>query len=282
MKLFSYIKLLRPANMLMIAFGVGLGFWLAHAGAHLHMLVLLIVAAMCAGGFGNVVNDIADIATDRVSHPKRPLAAGEISKSSAVAFAILCAGAAVMSAFFASWQHGAGTLVPLFLLLLYALFFKGTRLAGNVLVSVLVAYAVIFGGLLGPDINRLFVPAALAFLLNLPREIIKVIQDEPGDRAAGYVTTASLPHPALKVIIALCGLLYAMLVIVPYVTRGFGIVYALACLIAVAPLHIYWSMLFYKSDWRQSAGKISSLIKYEMLCGLLALAMDEALKGSMG
>ena len=282
MKLFSYIKLLRPANTLMIAFGVGLGFWLAHTGGHLYMLVMLLVAAVCAGGFGNVVNDIADIATDRVSHTKRPLATGDISKSNAVIYAVLLACAGTINAFFASWQHGAGTLVPLFLLLLYALFFKGTPLAGNVLVSVLVAYAIIFGGFMGPGLHRLFVPAILAFLLNVPREIIKDIQDEPGDKAAGYVTTASLPHPALKTIIALCGFMYAMLVIVPYVTRGFGIVYALVCLAAVAPLHIYWNMLFYKSDWRQSAGKISALIKYEMICGLLALALDEAAKGLMG
>ena len=279
MKLFSYIKLLRPANMLLIAFATGLGFWLAHAGGHLQRLAMLICAAMCAGGFGNVVNDITDIATDRVSHPKRPLAAGDISKNGAKVFAVLCAGAAAICAFFASWQHGAGALAPLLLLLLYALFFKGTPLAGNVLVSVLVAYAIIFGGLLGPDLERLFVPAILAFLLNVPREIIKDIQDAPGDRAAGYITTASLPRFALKAIIALCGLLYAMLVIVPYVTRGFGIVYALVCLVAVAPLHIWWSMMVYKSDWQKSAGKISSLIKYEMICGLMALALDEAVKG---
>jgi geranylgeranylglycerol-phosphate geranylgeranyltransferase len=282
MKLFSYIKLLRPANMLMIAFAVALGFWLAHAGGHLPRLAMLIIAAMCAGGFGNVVNDIADIATDRVSHPKRPLAAGDISKSGATVFAVFCAGAAVICAFFASWQHGAGALAPLFLLLLYTLFFKGTPLAGNVLVSILVAYAIIFGGLQGPGLHRLLVPAILAFLLNVPREIIKDIQDESGDRAAGYVTTASLPHSVLKAIIAVCGLVYATLVIVPYVTRGFGIVYALVCLAAVAPLHIWWSMLFYKSDWQKSAGRISSLIKYEMICGLLALALDEAVKGLMG
>jgi geranylgeranylglycerol-phosphate geranylgeranyltransferase len=282
MKLFSYIKLLRPVNMLLIAFGVGLGFWLAHAGWHLDKFVLLIVAAVCAGGFGNVVNDIADIATDRVSHPKRPLAAGDISKSGAKVFAVFCAGAAVICAFLVSWQHGAGAIAPLFLLLLYALFFKGTPLAGNVLVSLLVAYAIIFGGLQGPGLHRLFVPAILAFLLNLGREIIKDIQDGPGDRAAGYVTTASLPHSSLKAIITLCGLVYAMLVIVPYVSRGFGIVYALVCLAAVAPLHVYWSWLFYKSDWQQSAGKISSLIKYEMICGLIALALDEAVKGLIG
>jgi geranylgeranylglycerol-phosphate geranylgeranyltransferase len=278
MKFLTYIKILRPGNMLLISVGVGLGFWLAHAAGHLQTLALLIIAAVGAGGFGNVANDIADIATDRVSHPSRPLAKGDISKGSAKFFAFFCAAAAIICGFLSSWQHGIGAIAPLLLLLLYALVFKGTPLAGNILVSALVAYTIVFGGLLGPDVQRLFVPAILAFLLNMPREIIKDVQDEPGDTAAGYVTTASLPHPALRAIIAVCGLLYAMLVIVPYISRGFGIAYALVCLVVVAPLHVYWSWLFYREDFQKSAARISALIKWEMVAGLGAMGVDEIIK----
>jgi len=264
--------------MLMIGVGVALGFWLSHAAGPWQKLILLIAAAIAAGGFGNVVNDISDIATDKISHPSRPLAKGDISKRSSTVFSVLCAAAALICGFLASWQHGIGASVPLVMLLLYALILKGTPLAGNVLVSALVAYTIVFGGLLGPDVQRLYVPAILAFLLNMPREIIKDVQDQPGDRVAGYITSASLSRPALKAIIAVCGLLYAMLVIVPYVSRGFGIAYALVCLIVVAPLHLYWSWLFYRSDFRKSAGKISALIKWEMAAGLGAMAVDEIIK----
>jgi geranylgeranylglycerol-phosphate geranylgeranyltransferase len=277
MDLLSYIKLLRPENILMLACGVGLGFWLSHAGGHLHILLMLMVAAGCAAGFGNVVNDIADIETDRISHPKRPLVSGKIAKKSAHAFSVVLAMSGAITAFFASWLHGIGTVAPLCLLLFYALFFKGTPLAGNILVSLLVAYGLVFGGMLGPELHRLYIPAVLAFLLNLPREIVKDIQDEKGDLAVGYITSAALPRSILKAIISICGVFYAVLVIIPFVCRDFGITYAIACLCTVVPLHLYWIFLLYRSDLKNSAGKISSLIKYEMLCGLAALALDEGI-----
>ncbi len=270
----SYLKLLRPGNLLMLALGVSLGFWLGHAGGHVLTLASLVIAAACAAGFGNVVNDIADISTDKISHPQRPLATGELSAAAAAAFAAALACIGTGAAFLASWQHGIGTLVPLCLLLLYALFFKATPLIGNILVSALVGYGIVFGGLLGAGMHRLAVPAMLAFLLNASREIVKDVQDEKGDRLAGYKTTASLPRPVIKTIVAGCGILYAVLVAVPYLLRDFGIAYGVVCLASVVPLHIYWFILFFKADWELKAGKISSLIKYEMVCGLAALAMD--------
>jgi geranylgeranylglycerol-phosphate geranylgeranyltransferase len=269
-----YIRILRPVNILMLALGVALGFWLSHAPGGPAALVLPVLAAMCAAGFGNVVNDCADVVTDAISHPTRPLVTAELSRRSAKAYAALLAVLALSCGFAASPAHGIGTLAPLMLLLCYALFFKATPLAGNILVSALVAYGPLFGGILGNGLHRLYVPATLAFLLNLSREIVKDIQDLPGDRAAGYVTTASLTAPALKAIIAACGALYALLVFVPFLLQDFGVTYVLVCLIAVAPLHAYWSVLFYRSNVRQTAGKISSLIKYEMLFGLAAMAAD--------
>ncbi len=274
MRLTSYLKLLRPANLLMLALGVGLGFWLGHAPGNALTLAALVIAAACAAGFGNVVNDIADIATDKISHPGRPLATGELPAAAAAAFAAALACMGTAAAFLASWQHGLGALVPLGLLLLYALFFKATPLIGNMLVSVLVGYGIVFGGLLGAGLHRLVVPAILAFLLNTSREIVKDVQDEKGDRLAGLKTTASLPHPVIKTIIAGCGILYAALVAVPFLLHDFGVAYALVCLVAVAPLHLYWCILFFKPDWERTAGTISSLIKYEMACGLAALAVD--------
>ncbi|HMD67658.1 MAG TPA: UbiA family prenyltransferase [Chitinivibrionales bacterium] len=274
----AFVRILRPVNLLMLALGVALGFWLAFAPGGLTALGLLALAAAAAAGFGNVVNDIADIATDRVSHPGRPLASGAMSKNAAIVYATVLAAASAAAAFAVSIPHGAGVVVPLCLLLAYALFFKATPLAGNVLVSLLVAYGIVFGGLLGPGLHRLIAPAVLAFLLNLPREIVKDIQDRQGDAAAGYVTSAALPRRVLTAVIAVCGLLYAVLVTVPFLSRDFGMLYAAICLATVVPLHVRWSLLFYKSDWEKSAARISSLIKYEMLCGLAALALDEGMK----
>jgi 4-hydroxybenzoate polyprenyltransferase len=239
-------------------------------------LFLLVVAAMSCAGFGNIVNDIADIETDRISHPARPLANGEISVSHACVFAAALALISLACSFSVSVPHGIGVVVPLVLLGLYAAFLKGTRILGNVLVSVLVAYGIIFGALMaGGGSFRLFIPAFLAFLLNFPREIIKDVQDLRGDSAAGITTSAVLPSKVLRIIIACCAITYLVLVFTPFIFHQFGMLYALLCLVAVIPLHIYWFVLFCTSDWNKTAGTISSIIKYEMLCGLCALALDQ-------
>jgi len=71
--IFALIKIVRPGNALMTGAAVLLGSWLARSAAPLVSLFLLVAAAMSAVGFGNVINDIVDIETDRVSHPDRPL-----------------------------------------------------------------------------------------------------------------------------------------------------------------------------------------------------------------
>jgi geranylgeranylglycerol-phosphate geranylgeranyltransferase len=275
MKLFPYFRILRIANLLMLGLSVALGFWLSHSPASLLGLGLMIAAAACCAGFGNVVNDIADIETDRISHPNRPLSRNEITVKQASVFAGVLALSAISFSFMVSTIHGIGVLVPLVMLGLYAAFLKGTPVWGNVLVSLLVAYGIIFGGFMAPGLYRLYIPATLAFLLNVPREIIKDVQDMPGDTAAGIKTTASLPEKIIRPLVTICGILYALLVFLPYALHQFGALYGVICLVAVVPLHVYWNILVYKSNWRASSGLVSSLIKYEMLFGLLALALDQ-------
>jgi geranylgeranylglycerol-phosphate geranylgeranyltransferase len=275
MKLSPFLKILRIPNLLMLGLSVVLGFWLSHNPLGLVSLFLLIIASMSCAGFGNVVNDIADIKTDKISHPDRPLGRGEISYRQAVTFAVFLGLASIGCSFAVSMAHGTGVVVPLAMLVLYAAFLKGTPLAGNILVSILVAYGIIFGGLTSEGSYRLFIPALLAFLLNLPREIVKDIQDQPGDTAAGITTSASLPQAMLKMIMTACAAAYVLLVFLPFILHQFGVLYAILCLVAVIPLHVFWFILFCKPGWRKNSASISLLIKYEMLCGLCALALDQ-------
>ncbi|MBN1127581.1 MAG: geranylgeranylglycerol-phosphate geranylgeranyltransferase [Chitinispirillaceae bacterium] len=273
--LIPYVRTARPGNMLMTGAAVCLGFWLSHMTLIPSALALLVIAGMCATAFGNVTNDLRDRATDRISHPDRPLPRGDLVPLHAWLYAAFLALIAVGSALFVSSLHAVATLVPLLLLVLYTRYFKGTPLFGNIVVSLLVAYALLFGGLTGPLFNRLLVPAALAFLLNVIREIIKDLQDEPGDRAAGIATTALLPGPALRAVITVLCLAYAGLLFVPWLSRNFGAVYAIVCAAAALPLHLAWFLLFMRATWRIRLPLLSSLIKIEMVAGLAALALDQ-------
>jgi geranylgeranylglycerol-phosphate geranylgeranyltransferase len=263
----------RPVNGLMAGLSVMLGFWLAQAPRSLMALVLLVVAAFASVSFGNVVNDLHDIATDRISHPERPLATGAIRPAQAWLFALLLTALALLCGFAASVAHGVGTLIPIALLALYARFLKGTPLTGNILVSLLVGYALLFGALRAPLFAQLLAPAGCAFLLNFCREIVKDLQDEAGDRQAGIVTSAALSPALLRGLIAGLGVLYLVLLPVPYLSGAFHAVY-LGIALALIPLHVVWTARLFRPDWRDRLGRVSGLIKLEMLGGLIALAAD--------
>ena len=271
----SYLKIIRPANTLMAAIAVILGAWLSESNAGIRSIILLVIAAISATGFGNVINDIKDIDTDRISHPGRPLPKKEISPDSAVVFAFFLLSFSIANSFLVSKAHCIATVIPLVLLSIYAFFLKGTPFAGNIIVSVLVAYPLVFGGLFEPQMSRLFIPALLAFLLNTAREIAKDFQDAAGDMQAGLKTKAIMPQAAIKSVMLLISASYTALLFVPFFLKQFGMTYALVCAVIVLPLNIYWSILVIKSAWIAHVSKISLILKMEMLAGLAALAIDQ-------
>jgi geranylgeranylglycerol-phosphate geranylgeranyltransferase len=272
--LLPYFKIARVQNVLLTGTAVALGFWLGKSTFPMPALFLLIIAGISVASFGNVINDILDIATDRISHSDRPLPKNEMSLDNARLFAAYLTITSLASAVFISITHLAATTLPLLLLLIYARFLKATPLAGNIVISLLVGYAILYGAFGAPAFNTLLIPAVLAFLLNLVREIIKDIQDEPGDRAAGIVTTAALSDTIIKTIIYAAGTVYLLLLFAPWAMGHFGKIYAGICAAVVLPIQIIWLVIFSKKNWREKLPLFSLLIKLEMAAGLLALAAD--------
>lgn len=269
-----YITLLRPLNAIMSIVGVALGFWIADGHKPLYDLLFLFVATICALGYGNVINDIKDCEGDAINHPQRPLPQGKISKRNAFGYALLLAVISLAAGFGVSKMHGIAVLAPIMLLTLYTLSLKNTPLIGNILISLLVAYTLIFGGIGSARVIILIVPAVLAFQLNLCREIVKDIQDKTGDMQTGVRTTALLPDRILKTILLLLSLFYIPLVFAPVFLAHFGFVYLAVCVIIVLPIHLYWTLAILFKKGVHQAKRISALIKVEMIAGLAALAVD--------
>jgi len=279
----SCLKIARPLNTAIVGCAVLLGMWLTgfaslsvcRNGATVNA-VLLILAAMAAAAYGNAVNDILDVETDRVSHPGRPLVTGAMSVGAAAVFAAALAVLSLGFATAASTFHAAAALIPLMLLTMYSLYIKRTRLAGNVIVAALTAYALLFGGLPHPYTKILFAPALLAFLLNFCRELVKDVQDAEGDKAAGFTTSANLPYPVIRRLLLFAGSAALAAMWVPSLVLGdFGTVYNGVCIAAVLPLHIGWMALAFRKDFDEYAGRIGGILKAEMVAGLAALAADK-------
>jgi geranylgeranylglycerol-phosphate geranylgeranyltransferase len=280
----TYIKITRPLNAAIAGCAALLGMWLTGfaslaelcGGAVTRGALLLAAAAVSAAAYGNVVNDLLDVETDRVSHPGRPLVTGAMRTGAAAVFAAALAALSLACAAAASAFHVTAALIPLALLTLYSIYFKRTRLVGNIIVAALTAYALLFGSLPHPNTKILLVPALLAFLLNFCRELAKDVQDAEGDRAAGFTTSASLPRPVIRWLLILAGGAHLAMMWVPSLILGdFGPIYTGVCLAAALPLHVSWMTLIFRADFDKYAGRMGAILKAEMVAGLSALAADK-------
>jgi geranylgeranylglycerol-phosphate geranylgeranyltransferase len=146
--------------------------------------VALVVAA------AYVLNDVCDLAVDRLNAPHRPIAAGRVSRRAAAVWGaglmvagLAAAAAAARPIFFLVLAAVAATLV------LYDLVSKRLGVGKPLLVAVLMtslyplAYAQA-GGAEGPRAAALPVFAAWMFLTAFGYEVLKDIRDIPGDCAA--------------------------------------------------------------------------------------------------
>jgi len=267
--LLYFFQIMRLPNALIASTGILIGWLYCNNNLAISDLIFRVLAGFFALGYGNIINDIQDIKTDKISHPDRLLPSGKITLRTAVIFAAICLVFSILAGFSASYIIGMATIVPLLLLTVYSLFLKATPFAGNLLVAALTAYTLIFGGL-GDNLEKILYPAILAFLANFAREIVKDLADEEGDKAAGLRTTSSIPLTYVKVAIFLQFIAFATIAPLPFLFGFLGATYMLITASFVAPLHF----LYLKYFGRKEYAKASDVLKVQMLLGLFAVIAD--------
>src|SRR2546428_5532817 len=184
------LRFSRPLNCVMSAVGVGIGGVVGVGSAAWGDLALPLVlpataaASLTAGG--NALNDIFDRETDRINHPDRPLASGQLTLGTARAFA---ASAFVIAAILAAFINPLALVIVglnVTLMVSYENWLKARGAAGNVVIAYLVGSLFLFAGVSvfrssTAPLIRTGILTALAFLATLGREITKDIQDMRGD-----------------------------------------------------------------------------------------------------
>jgi geranylgeranylglycerol-phosphate geranylgeranyltransferase len=149
------------------------------------------VATVAATGAGNAINDYIDRPVDAVNRPDRPLPRGALTPSEVR----LLSGVLVVTAL------GATLLLPplaiaiaavnLLALGTYTQWFKGRVLIGNLLVGWLTGSTVLFGAAAVRAVGPISVLlGGMVIGATVARELIKDIEDAPGDAAAGLQTAA--------------------------------------------------------------------------------------------
>ncbi len=263
-------RLSRPFNVLIALLVVQVGFSLAGQCPlpWARLLAFAVVALITAGG--NLLNDVVDLAVDRIAHPERPLPRGEVSPAVALTVALVFLGTGVLAARPLGPLPLAIALSAALLLVFYDLRGKGIPLVGNLIVSLVSGLTFVFAGAVVGRPDRMLFPFAFAFLMHLARELIKDLQDVAGDRLAPGSTLA-LQWPRTRILALVRGILGLLILItpLPYLTGHYGRWYLLVVLLGVDfPL----LSLILKME-SIAPERLSEHLKTLMLVGLVALAL---------
>ncbi|MRR09580.1 geranylgeranylglycerol-phosphate geranylgeranyltransferase [bacterium] len=269
----GFYRLLRPGNMAITGLSVAVGALGCRGPWCPERIACAAASAMLLAGGGNALNDCHDLAIDRINRPRRPLPAGLVTPEAAALAGTVMMTAGVGIGFVAGAGLGLLAAAGAVLLWAYAAHGKRMALAGNLLVAVVAGSAFFYGGLAVGNWRLATYPAGFALLMHLAREIVKDVQDEPGDRAAGARTTAIAlgKRRSLAVAAAALGLLF-LLTALPYLLGAYNRWYLLLALALVNPF-LLWAVRELLSDpGPQRIARLSLLIKLDMVAGLAAIA----------
>ena len=283
MRLFwAYFTLIRIPNCLVAMIAVAVGQYLSASTDILDLNSYAMAAAFFVCGFGNIINDIRDIESDRVNHPRRALPSGNISRAGAYTLAFLFL---IIALLLLIKLNGLGRIIVVFSIILvvwYNISLKHTAYLGNLAVSLLGAMTFVLGGatfgvkaLL--TLPGALIPAVMAFLMHFGREIIKDIEDSAGDALAGSRTAPLRSGVTASLIMA--GMVYAMLIIISlavYWQNWFDRLYLYVVLLLIhMPLAGGYLWLIIRPE-RERCRVVSAGLKLQMIIGLAALVFGRS------
>lgn len=196
-KVVALIKLIRPVNCLMVGIAVLVGAALSTdqlAFQHPENLVFGFLTGSLLIGAVMAINDYVDKEIDAINEPTRPIPSGDLKPDEALVVFFVLTIVGIALAYLTNLQSLIFSLFAWIVSILYVVKGKRMGLPGNLMVSTCVAIPFLYGGLV---MERGLSPAslifaAIIFLSNTAREIIKGIVDVPGDKTSDIRTIAVL------------------------------------------------------------------------------------------
>jgi geranylgeranylglycerol-phosphate geranylgeranyltransferase len=239
-------------------------------------------AALIAAG-GNAINDFFDRDIDKVNRPERPIPSKRLTPQEALKTAqILFVMGIVLSIFLFNPYCFALASLNSLVLVIYSGILKRRGLPGNLTIGYLVGSTFLFGGLAtsvwrppeqgaGPLIpTGLLILVLMAAFSTLGRELIKAIQDMPGDKKL-RLGTFPLKHGGRKA--AALSIMFLLVAVVlspiPYLHGIFGESY-LYFLVPAIVSFLATCVIIAANQKPRVAGKASLACKVGMSLGLLA------------
>ena len=270
MNIQPYFKLTRFQNNLITFISVLMGGLVGGISSWTRLILAALSAALISAG-GYVLNDYFDLEIDKINRPLRILPGGDLSPKKALIFSISLFLMGFILSFFLKPVSIGIALVAMIFLFLYSVRFKREFLIGNVTVSIISALAFIYGGVFSKNPEISLIPAILAFLFHLGRELIKDMEDVEGDQALRSETfPIAYGMRNSQFLASAIFLVLIILTIFPYKLKIFSIYYLILVLMVDFVL-FYIILSLWNNPSRENLGSLSRLLKFEMLLGLLAI-----------
>jgi geranylgeranylglycerol-phosphate geranylgeranyltransferase len=271
-RIVGYLRLARLQNNLIAALSVLVGALVCGDVEYWQRVAFACISAFFISGGGNGLNDFFDVEIDKINKPFRPLPKGEIAKKSALLFSmsLFCVGLG-LSFFIRPLSLLIATTVVV-LLISYGRTLKRKVFWGNFTVSVISAVAFVYGGITTTDFRLSLIPALFALLFHMGREIIKDIQDLEGDLS---LNASSLPiRFGVRFSLAFATALFSFLIllsVLPYLLDVFSLFYLVMVILGVDLVLLYVLGSMWKDYSASNLGRLSTILKIDMLFGLAAI-----------
>lgn len=275
----GFIKIIRPINLLMVAFAqLMTAYFLVEttrAGLPVlqdYHLYLLIFSTVILAASGYMINDYYDVKIDYVNRPQEVVVGKGMKRRMVMSLHTLMNFIGIAIGFWIHPRIGVINFFAAFLLWLYSNSLKRMPFIGNLTVAGLTGMAIWIIGYYYQTSQLLILTYAIfAFFINLIREIIKDIEDRQGDRKHGCKTLPIVIgfRNTKKVIFGVAGIFIVSILIVIFKLND-------------PPLFVYFGILgilfsvflyrLYLADRKNHFTYLSKMAKILMLSGVLSMA----------
>lgn len=259
-----------------------------------HIFVLLVLASVLIAAAGYIINDYFDLNIDLINKPQKLVVEKHIRRRWAILWHMGLSMLGIAISFYISWKAGAwwlgfantGCVIALWF---YSTTFKKRLLSGNIIISLMTAWVVLVVGFLqwrmtpwGWDefsykmkLTRLtFLYAGFAFIISVIREVVKDMEDLPGDERYGCRTmpivwgvNASKVFAATWMVVLIGALVIVQVYVLPFQWWW----PALYCTVLIILPLLYLLRKLYTAKLPEDFHHISNGLKFVMLTGILSM-----------
>lgn len=272
MKFINFFKLIRPLNGIIGGISVFVGGLLTYENIRNLNLLLACVVCFLIISAGNAMNDFVDVDIDKINKPERVIPSGIYTKKSVFIISIILFVVGLVISTMLGLQMFIIALLASLLILLYNLKLKNKGISGNLLVAYLGGLPFVYGGISIGSYSPALIPFIFAFLLHFAREILKDVEDVPGDRTINSISFP-IKYGNRRAILFSCVLLIVLIgvSVLPFLFHLYGIFYLIGVLICIdfPLLMVIYNLL--KTE--AYVLKASNLLKFNMIIGLGVLAL---------